>query len=110
MVENLQDVCSLRVVKNDFSDGFVFPIGRDTKGEVFEVDLSDDDTRHLLLSGPTGVGKSYLLNQILEAVTKIYGPEDLNLFLTDPKQLDLEVYCLINLFQEFLLPQCQKSF
>lgn len=63
------------------------PIGTDVDGDVTRVPL--DAMPHLLIAGSTGSGKSYVVNNILEALTKQMTPEDMRLVLIDPKRVEL---------------------
>lgn len=59
-------------------------LGESRKGSVF-LDFTKPATPHLLFGGPTGGGKSNLINQGLCGMIEAYSPEELNLYLIDLK-------------------------
>jgi hypothetical protein len=64
-------------------------IGENISGEPVIVDFSSSNTPHLLIGGITGSGKSVALETILVGLTRAYTPEQLQLFLVDPKGTEL---------------------
>lgn len=68
----------------------MIPIGEDITGEVHYGDITK--MPHLLIAGQTGSGKSVMLNVILQALTKQLTPDQLQLVLIDPKQVELAMY------------------
>lgn len=66
------------------------PIGEDRFGNLVSLNLSSNNSPHLLIGGTTGSGKSEALNTILAGLTKYYPPETLRLMLVDPKGTELE--------------------
>lgn len=66
------------------------PIGVNVFNEVIYKDLSD--MPHLLIAGATGAGKSVMLNVIIQALTKQLSPDQLQLLLVDPKQVEFAPY------------------
>lgn len=65
-------------------------LGEDVLGEQFTFDLVD--TPHLLIAGTTGSGKSISLHAILLSLLWTQSPENLQLALCDPKQVELAHY------------------
>lgn len=65
-------------------------IGKDTENNPLYLDLST--APHLLIAGTTGSGKSVLLNGILSSLLFNYSPNDLQLLLIDPKQVEMVKY------------------
>lgn len=63
---------------------------------VDEIDnplyLSLKDLVHILIAGKTGSGKSVFLNQMLTTLLATHSPDELNLLLIDPKQVELQQY------------------
>jgi len=70
-------------------EDFKIPFGVDISGEVISVDFSSSNSPHLLMAGTTGSGKSVVLDTLIRSATKFYSPEELNLFLIDPKGNEL---------------------
>lgn len=67
-------------------------LGKSRKGDVF-FDFTSNSTPHLLFGGPTGKGKSNLLNQGICGMIEAYSPEQLQLELIDLKDgVELGVY------------------
>ncbi len=65
-------------------------LGEDVLGKPFTFDLID--TPHLLIAGTTGSGKSVSLHAILLSLLWTQSPENLQLALCDPKQVELAQY------------------
>ncbi len=65
-------------------------IGSDTAGRPIVEDLAS--TPHLLIAGATGSGKSVGINAILLSILYTRGPDEVNLILVDPKQVELSFY------------------
>lgn len=66
------------------------PIGVHMGGEVETIPL--DGMPHLLIAGTTGAGKSVLIHNLITALTKQKTPDELDLFLIDPKRVELAPY------------------
>lgn len=63
------------------------PLGVGVGGRVQLLDLTDPNTCHLLVGGSTGSGKSVLLMSLVFSLAYRYGPEEVGLYLVDPKML-----------------------
>jgi S-DNA-T family DNA segregation ATPase FtsK/SpoIIIE len=74
-------------------------IGKDILGSPVVADLKK--MPHLLVAGTTGSGKSVFINTLICSLLYKSTPEDLNLILVDPKQLELAPY---NDIPHLLLP------
>lgn len=68
-------------------------IGRTVTNEIFMADLAE--MPHLLVAGATGQGKSVGLNVILMSLLNKKSPDDLQLVLIDPKQVEFSLYSKI---------------
>lgn len=64
----------------------MLPIGVDVHSEVVYGDLGK--MPHLLVAGATGAGKSVFLNVVIKALTAQLSPQELQLILIDPKQVE----------------------
>lgn len=65
-------------------------IGKTVQGELFIRDLTQ--MPHLLIAGATGQGKSVCLNMLLLSLMSKRKPEEMQLVLIDPKQVELNIY------------------
>ena len=95
-VPNLQrDVVGLRDLLEEAEasmDRKAVPIvlGRDTSGRGIVEDLAT--MPHALIAGATGSGKSVCINSLLLSILFTRGPEEVNMILIDPKQVELSFY------------------
>lgn len=71
-------------------DALAVPFARDAKGVPVWMEFSSSDSPHLLIGGTTGSGKSVALESIIGGLCHYYGPDELRLFLVDPKGVELE--------------------
>ncbi len=65
-------------------------LGRDTAGRPIIEDLTR--MPHCLIAGATGSGKSVCINSVLLSILYTRGPDEVNLILVDPKQVELSCY------------------
>jgi S-DNA-T family DNA segregation ATPase FtsK/SpoIIIE len=65
-------------------------VGIDLFGNPLVYDLTK--LVHMLIAGATGMGKSIYLNVLLLGLTMCKSPEELKLYLIDPKQVELSDY------------------
>lgn len=65
-------------------------IGETVDGHLFMRDLAD--MPHLLIAGATGQGKSVCLNMLLMSMLGRRSPDEMQLALIDPKQVELSIY------------------
>ncbi|GFN32578.1 FtsK/SpoIIIE domain-containing protein [Paenibacillus xylaniclasticus] len=65
-------------------------IGQSETGEVVFTDLVN--IKHLLIAGSTGSGKSVCLNSMLTVLLTLVSPNDLKVFMIDPKMVELASY------------------
>lgn len=64
----------------------IIPIGQNARGENIYGDLAK--MPHLLVAGTTGSGKSVFLNGVITSLLMRNTPDDLQLFLIDPKMVE----------------------
>ena len=74
--------------ETDFS--LPIALGKDAFGDAFIADLAK--MPHMLVAGATGAGKSVFINAILVSLLLKKSPQQLQLILIDPKQLELALY------------------
>jgi S-DNA-T family DNA segregation ATPase FtsK/SpoIIIE len=65
-------------------------LGEDTYGNKTYVDLTT--MPHLLVAGRTGSGKSVFINTLITTLICKYTPEQLQLIMVDPKQVEFAAY------------------
>jgi hypothetical protein len=71
------------------ADALYAPLGEDMRGELIGINFSSSDSPHLLIAGTTGSGKSIALESLLYGICRTKAPEEVRLFLVDPKGTDL---------------------
>lgn len=67
-----------------------FILGEDTSGKLLYACLSE--LKHLLVAGSTGSGKSVFLNSFIVGLMLSVPPEELILYLIDPKKVEMGMY------------------
>jgi S-DNA-T family DNA segregation ATPase FtsK/SpoIIIE len=74
------------------TSGYEIPIalGKDILGEAQIIDLTQ--TPHLLIGGATNSGKSVLVNAVICSILFRKSPDEVRLFLIDPKIVELKSY------------------
>jgi S-DNA-T family DNA segregation ATPase FtsK/SpoIIIE len=65
-------------------------LGKDILGEAQVIDLVQ--TPHLLIGGATNSGKSVLVNSVICSILFRKSPDEVRLFLIDPKIVELKLY------------------
>lgn len=71
------------------NNDFRVPFATDIEGKTQSINFSSSNSPHLLLAGTTGSGKSVVLDTLIHSATKFYSPEELQIFLIDPKGNEL---------------------
>ncbi|MDY7039658.1 MAG: FtsK/SpoIIIE domain-containing protein [Chloroflexota bacterium] len=71
---------------------YVIPVGQGRKGAVWRSLL---DTSHILVGGESRSGKSTWLNSMLAAILNVYGADEVNLAIVDPKGVEFTAYANI---------------
>jgi S-DNA-T family DNA segregation ATPase FtsK/SpoIIIE len=76
----------------EFMEEAVLPfiIGQDTVGNPLYADLQK--LVHILIAGATGSGKSVFINNIITSLLLAKTPQEMIMYLIDPKQVELQVY------------------
>lgn len=77
---------------SNYRDKFYVLLGEDILGNPKVIDMSDSNSPHLLIAGQTGSGKSVLLNAMLASIMAIYEPDEVEIILVDPKQVELTIF------------------
>jgi energy-coupling factor transporter ATP-binding protein EcfA2 len=68
---------------------YLIPIGQGADGPVWRSLL---DTGHVLVGGETGSGKSTWLNAMLVALLASHTPQELQVAIVDPKEVEFQAY------------------
>jgi len=68
---------------------YLIPVGQGQEGPVWRSLL---DTGHVLVGGETGSGKSTWLNAMLVALLASHTPQQLQVAIVDPKQVEFQTY------------------
>ncbi len=96
-IEIPNDVTDLVVVKDILRDttfieskGLTVALGKDLSGRPIVTDLQK--MPHLLVAGTTGSGKSVCVNGLILSLLYRFTPDQLQLMMVDPKQVELSVY------------------
>lgn len=72
------------------SRGLTVALGKDLSGRPVVTDLQK--MPHLLVAGTTGSGKSVCVNGLIISLLYRFTPDQLQLMMVDPKQVELSVY------------------
>jgi hypothetical protein len=68
---------------------YLIPIGQGVHGPVWRSLL---ETGHILVGGESGSGKSTWLHAMLVSLLAVHSPDELQVALVDPKQVEFQVY------------------
>lgn len=75
---------------------FSVPIGYDEENNLVNINITK--LPHLLVAGSTGSGKSVCINNIIVSLLAQNSPENLQLVLIDPKQVEFSKYADLKYF------------
>ena len=96
-IEIPNEVTDLVVIKDILRDtafteskGLTVALGKDLTGRPTVTDLQK--MPHLLVAGTTGSGKSVCVNGLILSLLYRFTPDQLQLMMVDPKQVELSVY------------------
>ncbi len=88
-IVSFKEMISLDVMQKSTCE-IPLALGKDILGEAQVIDLVQ--TPHLLIGGATNSGKSVLVNSIICSILFRRSPEEVRLFLIDPKIVELKLY------------------
>jgi DNA segregation ATPase FtsK/SpoIIIE, S-DNA-T family len=88
-VVSFREMISLDAVQKSSSE-IPIVLGKDILGEAQVIDLVQ--TPHLLIGGATNSGKSVLVNSVICSILFRRSPDEVRLFLIDPKIVELKLY------------------
>ena len=78
------------ILENNNKNNINVNIGKDTKNDI--VNMNVEKLPHLLIGGTTGSGKSVFINTLITSLIYNYTPEEIQLFLVDPKRTELKAF------------------
>jgi S-DNA-T family DNA segregation ATPase FtsK/SpoIIIE len=88
-IVSFKEMISLDVMQKSSCE-IPLALGKDILGEAQVIDLIQ--TPHLLIGGATNSGKSVLVNSIICSILFRKSPDEVRLFLIDPKIVELKLY------------------
>lgn len=71
-------------------NGLLIPFGKDISGNYITADLREFP--HVLICGTTGSGKSVFMQTMIMTIIMRNSPEDVRLFIIDPKRVEFSKY------------------
>jgi S-DNA-T family DNA segregation ATPase FtsK/SpoIIIE len=77
---------------DNYKKNFYGIVGVDILGTPYVINFADSNSPHLLVAGQTGSGKSVTLRSLLVSIMALYNPDDVELILIDPKQVELSAF------------------
>jgi len=83
------DARPLRQSPGQAQGAYLIPIGQGTDGPVWHSLI---ETGHILVGGESGSGKSTWLNAALAALLAAHTPQELQVALVDPKEIEFQAY------------------
>ena len=96
-IEIANEITDMVVIKDILRDsnfteskGLTVALGKDITGRPVVTDLQR--MPHLLVAGTTGSGKSVCVNGLILSLLYRFTPDQLQLMMVDPKQVELSVY------------------
>ena len=78
------------IIENKQKDNININIGKDQNNDIINVNI--EKLPHLLIGGTTGAGKSIFINTLITSLIYNYTPEEIKLFLVDPKKTELKQF------------------
>ena len=78
------------IIENKNKNSINVNIGKDSNGEAVNINI--EKLPHLLACGTTGSGKSVFINDLITSLIYNYTPEEISLFLVDPKKTELKAF------------------
>ncbi|MBU2592280.1 MAG: DNA translocase FtsK [Patescibacteria group bacterium] len=88
-IVSLKEMLLSKAMKKS-SSKITVPLGLDVSGEPIVADIGK--MPHVLIAGQTGSGKSVLLNSWISTILFKTSPDEVKLFLVDPKRVELTRY------------------
>ena len=76
--------------KRTQKEGIFIPLGETFNGKPIALDLKENP--HSYIVGTTGSGKSCMTKAILTSLVTTYKPSELELYLADPKRVELNLF------------------
>ena len=88
-IPEIPDKIDYKLPKRNHGQGIKIPIGEGLKGPIV-LDLKKNP--HSYIVGTTGSGKSVCSKSILTSLITTYSPRELEIYLADPKRVELSLF------------------
>lgn len=86
----LPQMIEFKLPKRTQKEGIFIPLGETFNGKPIALDLKENP--HSYIVGTTGSGKSCMTKAILTSLVTTYKPSELELYLADPKRVELNLF------------------
>ena len=86
----LPEIIEFKLPKRTPKEGIFITLGETFKNKPITLDLKENP--HSYITGTTGSGKSVITKAILTSLVTTYKPSELEIYLADPKRVELNLF------------------